>query len=147
MNLPSTIKYPEAFNKSVAAGFDGVFDWSWTDGCFGNESISPMDFDGVFERKGNFLIFETKAVGQKVPIGQMYTLLNAYKIGFFTIIFIEGKKLPELAKVWCQPGFKGGVRMESHKPTNALRMNKFVKEWREYSDANPVKGWTWIKEL
>ncbi len=41
MNLPTTIKFPETFNKSLAAGFDGAFDWSLTQGCFADTKIAP----------------------------------------------------------------------------------------------------------
>lgn len=135
--LPDTIKHPETFIKSPSASFDGVFDWSWTSGCFGDGVITPMDFDGVVERKGNFLVFETKNIGVPIPKGQMYTYESAYKLGVFTILFIEGKDKPEYAKAWCQPGFKKSLKMEVHAPTNMTRMSKFVSEWYTFADTNP----------
>lgn len=57
---PSTIKHHATFERSLPIGFDGVFDWSWTQGHLGQGKITPMDFDGVVERKGNFIVFETK---------------------------------------------------------------------------------------
>lgn len=134
MKLPDTIKHPDTFLKTPSAGFDGVFDWSFTAGCFGNGKITPMDFDGVIERKGNFLVFETKAVGVPVPQGQIYTFESFYRLGVATIVFIEGKTSPELAKVWCQPGFKGGVKMGNHKPVNSERLSKFCSEWYEFAN-------------
>jgi len=102
MDHPETIRNPELFDRCPAAGFDGIFDWSWTDGCFGGR-ITPMDFDGVIERKGNFLVFESKTSGAKVPKGQLITLKQLWKMSRFTICFIWGKKYPEKAQ-FIYPG-------------------------------------------
>jgi len=140
MKLPSTVKYPDTFLNSPAAGFDGLFDWSWTDGCFGGGKITPMDFDGVIERKGNFLLFETKGVGVPIPKGQMYTFKSAYDLGCFTVFFIEGKEKPESVKLWCQEGFKDGLVMDSHKPvTDINRLKDIVSDWYKYADSHPRK--------
>jgi len=137
-DLPDTIKHPKTFLDSPAAGFDGVFDWSWTKGCFGNGNITPMDFDGVVERKGNFIIFETKNIDTPIPDGQLYTLESAFKLNCFTIMFIEGKGKPEKAKVWCQPGFKGGKVMDSHLVVDDVqRLRQFVSDWYVFADNNP----------
>jgi hypothetical protein len=103
MSLPATIKHPDGFARSPSAGFDGVFDWSWTDGCFGDTRISPMDFDGVIERKGNFLVFETKNLGVPVPKGQLITLKTAHALGCFTVMLIHGKTEPKSTEIWL-PG-------------------------------------------
>lgn len=50
---PSTIKHHATFERSLPIGFDGVFDWSWTQGHLGQGKITPMDFDGV--RLGRFV--------------------------------------------------------------------------------------------
>lgn len=140
MNLPETIKHPETFLNSPSAGFDGVFDWSWTEGCFGQGRITPMDFDGVIERKGNFLIFETKAPGTPIPKGQMITLESAYDLDCFTVIFIEGKERPEAAKIWYQPGFRSGSKMLDHRTiTNFTKFKGIVEEWFHHANKNPRK--------
>lgn len=139
MTLPPTIKHHEAFKKSPSAGFDGVFDWSWTSGCFGDGNITPMDFDGVVERKGNFLIMETKGIGVPVPKGQIFTMESAFKLNVFTILFIQGKQSPELAKAWCQPGFRNGVVMNDFIQTDSSRMQDFLSSWYEFADKNPAK--------
>ena len=94
-DLPDTIFYPDAFNESKAANFDGVFDWSWTQGCFGDTKITPTDFDGVVERNGHYLIFETKKPGVPVPRGQQWALERLRKAKSFTIMIIWGKETPE----------------------------------------------------
>ena len=136
MRLPDTIKHPDTFNNSPACGFDGVFDLSFTQGCFGEGKITPMDFDGVVERKGNFLLFETKCVGVPIPKGQLYTLEAPYKLNCFTIVMIEGKDVVESAKVWCQPGFNKGAKMKDHAPATPERMSKFCHDWFEYANKN-----------
>lgn len=138
--LPPTIKYPEAFSKSPSAGFDGVFDWSWTDGCFGEKKITPMDFDGLVERKGNFILFETKNVGVEVPEGQLYTFKSTYNLGCFTILFIQGKSRPEFIKVWCQTNFHGGKIFDEYQPVTDLeKVRKLVSDWYEFADKNPTQ--------
>lgn len=135
-NLPSTIKYERTFKESLSFGFDGVFDWSWTQGCFGEGKITPMDFDGLVEKNGNFIVFETKGLGVPVPKGQMITFERLYLLGIFTICFIEGKEAPERAKVWCQQGFKGGRKMEEHLPIDTERAAQFVSEWYRFAQSN-----------
>ena len=93
--LPDTIYYPTAFDNSKAANFDGVFDWRWTQGCFGDTNITPMDFDGVVERNGHYLIFETKNPGKEVPRGQQWALERLREAKTFTIMIIWGKEKPE----------------------------------------------------
>ena len=101
MNLPASIHSPDAFRRSLSAGFDGVFDWSWTDGLFDEKNkIKPMDFDGVVERKGQFLVFETKDIGKSMPRGQFITLKAAHDLGCFTIMLIHGKTTVEGGRIW-----------------------------------------------
>jgi len=133
--LPRTIKHPNTFLNSPAAGFDGVFDWSWTKGCFSNNNITPMDIDGMVERRGHFLVFETKGVGVPVPKGQLFTFESLYATGNFTIIFIEGKNSPERAKVWCESGFENGLKMNNHSGTDAEKLSMFVKKWYNYANS------------
>jgi len=133
MNLPNTIKHPGGFLRSPAAGADGVFDWSWTHGCFGAGRITPMDFDGVVERKGNFILFETKNLGVPIPDGQMYTLQAAHRLGCFTIMLIHGKQAPEQIEVWYPPEF--GLEKGSHQGVEKAK--RIVSRWYEYADKNP----------
>ena len=128
MNLPPTINYPSTFLRSPSAGFDGIFDWSWTDGCFGDTRIKPMDFDGVVERKGQFIIFETKDVGVPIPKGQLYTLEAIHRLGCFTVVLIYGKKKPETAEVWY-PG------RPTRRPVVGIdRIKDIVRKWYAYAD-------------
>lgn len=127
-DLPGTIKHPDTFRRAAPAGFDGVFDWSWTQGCFGAGKITPMDLDGVIERKGQFLIFETKDVGVQIPQGQLYTLQALHRLGFFTIMIIHGKMRPEVAHCWY-PACSAKITLQG---LEAAR--KFVSRWYEWAD-------------
>ena len=97
---PKTIMFPDAFANSPPAGFDGVFDWSWTQGCFGDTKITPMDIDAIVERNGHFLVFETKADGVPIPVGQLLTMKALHRTGRFTIFLLWGKPLPKKAEIW-----------------------------------------------
>ena len=136
--LPSTIRHPDTFRKHQPAGFDGAFDWSWTAGCFGNTKIEPMDFDGVVERKGNFIVFETKNVGKAIPQGQMMTLNELWHRGGVTLLFVYGKMKFEKATYILA---KKKLRREqvSGKITDLDSARKFVKDWYEYADRHPFK--------
>lgn len=134
MSFPSTIKHPAGFAHSPAAGFDGIFDWSWTDGCFGSGRITPMDFDGVVERKGNFLLFETKNLDVPIPKGQLYTLQAAHALGCFTIMLIHGKTSPERTEVW----FSGSNAKQHLIGSEAVRQK--VSSWYQWANNNPQKA-------
>lgn len=139
MMIPSTIKHPATFDRYLPIGFDGVFDWSWTQGHLGQGKITPMDFDGVVERKGNFIVFETKGQDVPIPQGQLMTLEAAYRLGVFTILMVQGKSSPEFAQAWCQPGFHNGMRMTRQAPTDSNRLGVFVGKWFDFANANPSR--------
>jgi hypothetical protein len=134
VNLPATIKHPNGFVQSPSAGFDGVFDWSWTDGCFGNTRISPMDFDGVVERRGNFLVFETKNLGVPVPDGQLITLKTAHALGCFTVMVIHGKAEPKTTEIWLP----GSAKKQFLIGKEAVIQK--VAAWYLWADKNPRRA-------
>ena len=137
--LPNTIFYPDTFLRLSTPWMDGVWDWSWTDGCFGEYRISPMDFDGIVERKGNFLLFETKDEGKDVPVGQMRTFKAAFALRCFTVIFIEGKTNPQYFMAWCAPGFKGGFIMQRKESIpDTKRLHDLCADWFEFANKNPT---------
>lgn len=136
---PKTILYPDSFDKSQwhitcphcnkEIGFDGIFHWGWTQGCFGRTKITPTDFDGVVERNGHYLIFETKDVDRDVPQGQLWALERLSKAKSFTIITIWGKIKPKKfetirAKIGEEMRFeiKGSGR-------SIKKLKKYVTKW------------------
>ena len=131
-NYPDTIKNPEAFNKKLPAGFDGVFDWSWTQGCFGDTKIEPMDFDGVVERKKHYLVFETKDLFVDIKEGQEIALANLNKAKTFTVIKIWGKDSPEYAEILYHNG-------KIEKIMDKEKIIERVKAWYKAADSDSLK--------
>ena len=147
-----TIKNKKKFEECPAAGFDGYFDWDWTKGCLGVSHITPTDIDGLTERKGNFLIFETKTKGNHIPKGQFMALEALYNIGCFTVVFCDKLNPPTQMSVWTAPGFKSetGKKMKCEKilvdgkvmysPTyidianNKERARNFILNWYDFAD-------------
>src|SRR5574343_364800 len=132
--LPKTIYHPQKFLNSPASGFDGVYDWSWAEGCYGDTEISPMDFDGVVERKSHFLVYETKDVGKPIPGGQLITLRNLFMLGRFSIFY-----------VWGKTRFDHGVFISPwhDKPVEVTKIGiarKVVARWFELADQGPHIG-------
>jgi len=134
MNIPETIKHPNNFLSSPSYGFDGIFDWAFTQGAVGKGLITPMDIDGIIERKGKFLVFETKDNGKDVPRGQLITFTKLYELKCFTILFIQGKTTHEKVMAWCQPGFYGGKKYSNFVPCNDVKLNNFTKKWYEFAN-------------
>lgn len=87
------IKYPERFNEATPAQFDGIFDWDFLLPAFKGTKIQPTDIDAVVERHGKFLIFETKAPGTPIPMGQTIMLEALLRLGrgCITVFVIFGK--------------------------------------------------------
>jgi hypothetical protein len=131
--LLGTIRHPETFLRAAPAGFDGVFDWSWTKGCFGDTKIAPMDMDAVIERRGNFLVLETKSVGAVVPQGQLMTLKALHSLGRFTVMIIHGKSAPEVSQCW----YPNSKKMAELHGVDEAR--EFVARWYRWAD---TKGGT-----
>jgi hypothetical protein len=123
------IEYPEAFDRSLPAGFDGVFEWDFLRGCFG-PTIMPMDFDAVVERKGNFLVFETKDAGVPIKDGQRRTLTELIKRPHFTVIILRGKREANIDgfTVWQ----KGRVSRHPHADADDLRA--YCTAWFAWAD-------------
>ena len=138
-DIPDTIFYPDNFNNSQwqiecphckeIIGFDGIFNWAWTQGCFGKTKITPMDFDGVVERHHHFLIFETKDVGKNIPQGQLLTFEALKTPRTFTVMKIWGKNTPEKMEV----NFHNGKIITV---STIDEMKEYVKKWYEWANKN-----------
>lgn len=120
---------PSRFNESLPAGFDGQFHWDFLQGAFG-PVVMPMDFDGVVERNGRFLLFETKIENASIPVGQRRSLEAAWKTGAFTILILWGKSSETLcmASVWDE----WGDRIAPH-PVTADTIYQYASFWWEYA--------------
>lgn len=130
---------PDRFNASLPAGYDGQFEWDFLQGAFG-PSVMPMDFDGVIERHGRFLVFETKEEDAPIPYGQLRTLESAWKTGIFTIILLWGKTpaTVSMASVWDEDGKK----FDPHSVT-AKDLHDYAAWWWETASAKPIPDTAW----
>jgi hypothetical protein len=93
------------FESWLPALFDGEFDWDFLLPAWSGTKIQPMDFDAVIERRGKFLIFETKTPGKSVEVGQSITLTKQWEYGA-TIFLVSGKAPAEINGLKIYPGTK-----------------------------------------
>jgi hypothetical protein len=135
-DLPSTIHSPDTFLASPPAGFDGVFDWSWTVGCWPNPRDKPMDLDFFKERCGQFLVAETKADEDvRVPIGQRIAFDRLWNLGCFTILMIYGKPWPTHAVARCCKDIGGGeIRLR-----DVHHLRQFVTRWYRWAETDGAR--------
>lgn len=104
----------------------GIWDWAILDGCFGDTKIKPTDIDGFVERKGNFLILETKQPDAGVPEGQELTfkaLVN--KAGAVVIVIFGKQNKPERLRVYSSL-YPDGLDVIDPK---GERLRRYVSEW------------------
>ena len=98
MKLPSTVHFPNSFNRSKPINADGVFDWAaFTifDGVSAfPRGITPMDIDFNIEINRHFLMMESKDEGVSIPSGQMQALCRLVDKGNITLVCIWGKLIP-----------------------------------------------------
>ena len=139
------------FSQWLPAGFDGQFHWDFLNASFKGTQIKPMDFDAVIERRGNFLVFETKEKGKSIPVGQEITLTRAWRNGF-TIIHVEGKKASEITGFAIYSGIdehkEGKVGSREMQPRTVEDLIYVVRRWFCWADgvAMPTRE-EWEREL
>lgn len=146
--LPDTVKNPKSFIDSQWSitcphcgeiiGYDGAFFWKWIIEAIKEinpkSNISPMDFDGVVERKGHYLICETKDPNKPISNGQNLTLNNLCNAKSFSIVKIWGKDIPE--KMIINYGWE---KPEIRHITRSLQIRAYkhyIKKWYKYADEN-----------
>ncbi len=124
--LPKTIYNEAKFVKSLPAKYDGFFDWEFLNPLFPNK-IEVTDIDGIVERKGNFLIFETKALMAMIPRGQMIMHEKMIMTGLFTVIHIWGDNAEEWKIYYPLENLSSNIVSEEGQGKESL-ISK-VKEW------------------
>lgn len=129
MTYPDTIWSPDSFDRSTPAGFDGIFNWKWTEGCFTGK-IEPMDFDGVVERNHHFLVMETKDVGKQIDQGQQITLDHLMAPKSFCVMRIWGKNEPQ----YFEATYLRNGTIQKYSNEGVEKAREFVKWW--FTDAN-----------
>lgn len=134
-----TILRPAAFNRSPAAGFDGVFDWDFLLPAFDfrRTRIQPMDLDAVVERFDWKLGFETKEGNAPIPVGQMITLESLAREGWY-IVVLRAKRPGDIDgfDVWH------GDR-KWHYEGDADRLLKFCSRWFERASKHGHEPINW----
>ena len=109
----------------------GVWDWAILDGCFGDTRISPTDVDGLTERKGKFLLLETKQVGVKIPLGQQITFNALRNTGLFTIVIVWGEQnKPEAIEILYPAPHPIKCRYDA----DMVELRRVVSSWYRYAD-------------
>jgi hypothetical protein len=119
-----TINNPQVF-------MDSLWDWGCLDTCFDN-GIKVSDLDGIVERRGRFLVLETKSSGVTIPTGQQRMFNAMASSGLFCIMVI-----------WGEPGKPERVRITTHngtrvvsveKPTDLAGLREMVERWYRFAD-------------
>ena len=128
-----TILYPARFKEAPPASFDGVFEWDFLKPAFKTDrqkQIEPMDLDAIVERKRRFLVFETKNQSVPIPTGQLITLEQLVRTGFFTVIILRCKSAASINgwDVWWLMRKSKKVGKEHH-IGDADLLVKYCRRW------------------
>ncbi|UCD59140.1 MAG: hypothetical protein JSV16_08640 [Candidatus Hydrogenedentota bacterium] len=124
------IEHPDAFQSWLPAQYDGVFAWDFLIPAFARQNqlspIRPSDFDGVVERRGRSLIYETKTdASVPLPLGQRNALeaYMALRPGFITIVHVIGKTWQDVTQftIWWYCHSVAG---------RELRRDPYTGDWR-----------------
>ena len=142
MEYPQTIKYPKSFESSLPAGYDGIFDWSFLLPIFEGTKIEPMDIDGLVERHGRILIFETKQPDKDVPSGQVRALETLLRLGrgFVCIMVLYGKSATAITGLEEWHYIKGRIRKSARKTCDSLYVKERVNAWFKWANKHPSEG-------
>ena len=122
---------PDTFYKSPPAGFDGFFDWEFLIPAFAPSKITPMDLDGIIERRGKFIVFETKRGNVPIPLGQQYTLEALANTGLFNVIILRAKT-PEEIDSWER--WRGPPITKEVFTGDAAALVEFVGKWYQFAN-------------
>lgn len=110
--------------RNEQAFLAGVWDWGCLDDCFPGK-MKITDIDGFFERKGKFLVLETKQPGAPIPKGQEIMFKNMQRTGLFTVLIVWGTKNdPKEMQVYYPSGI-----ISEKKPADMETFQKMVSWW------------------
>lgn len=123
MEYESQIRDPVALEQSY-------WDWAILSGCFGdNPTTIPMDVDGLIERNGRFLVFETKGPRGELSLGQRIALETLARLKQFTVVILHGpRNQPGLVEVWYRGQF-GRLVKTKPQACNVEWLRDFSKRW------------------
>jgi len=119
--------------RDLDAYATAAWDWSCLDGCFGRTRIAACDVDGVIEKRGNFLIIETKRPGANMKAPQRQALDRLAKLpGVWVLI------------MWGLPGaprhciILHGAEVREYNDCDLPRVRAWVARWYAHAQANPA---------
>lgn len=118
--------------RNAHSYLEGVWDWGILKGCFGDTKIEPTDIDGLVERRGHFLILETKKVDVPVGFGQWKTFNAFIDTGYFMVIILWGSQNNPIEMQILYP--------KPYKPSNKRSctledVRKVVRWWFTYANS------------
>jgi len=130
------IKYRRRFWEARPANFDGVFDWDFLLPAFAGTKIQPTDIDGMVERYGRILLFETKNPDKDIPLGQRIAFETLLKIGEgkICLMVLYGKTSDTIVKMeewWYRNGRIDIKPMEC----NSQYVLERVKAWFQWASS------------
>ncbi|GAI68127.1 unnamed protein product, partial [marine sediment metagenome] len=114
-------------------------DWSFLLPIFQGTKIEPMDIDGLVERYGRILIFETKQPDKDVPSGQVRALETLLRLGrgFVCIMVLYGKSATTITGMeeWHYiKGRKGRISKSARKTCDSLYVKERVNAWFSWAN-------------
>lgn len=106
---------------------DNLWDWGFLDDCFKPSKIKITDIDGMVERKGRFLLIETKLPDVEIPMGQKILFDSLIASHRFHVLIVWGKRnQPEHRMFW---GYTKKI------PTNTENLKEIVRRWYQSADS------------
>lgn len=113
--------------------FEGVWDWQFLDQCFKGTKIKVSDIDGIVERKGHFLVIETKKKGVVIPTAQERMYNELWKLGKFTVVYVWGNKNQTAEMKVCYPTHKTPKRSATNED-----LKRVVSWWFDCVDSGKM---------
>jgi hypothetical protein len=116
--------------RNEAHYLEASADWSFLNGCFGNDAIRVADVDGAVEINGHTLFFEWKTLRGYVSggVGRMFDTWSAR--GDYVLVLWGPKGDPQFWQVWRRK------RKESDKkPCTIHEVQDFVRRWARWARA------------
>ena len=128
------IKHDDAFFEMTAG-----FDWDFLNYAFYPTKIKPMDIDGIVERNGKILMFETRKDDKPLFIGtdrekkdgqsRMYRTLLDFRKGYYTLFYMVGKTPKTMRKLVMYYYIKGKLMVKEINPCNYIDIAYWVYRW------------------
>lgn len=116
---------------------DSYWDWTPYNSCFNGTNIRISDIDGIVERKGKFLLLETKKVNmsyEDIPTGQMIMFRELVKTGLFIIYIIFGKVNQPERLVVLSLDEKGEIKRKDLELNLLYDLKHHISYWFNYAN-------------